>query len=77
MLSMMSDSNRQFNIQDSFDPARNARNANFDIRNRFTLAMTYELPGKNGFAQMLQGWSLNGIFTAQSGTPAVLLRQHQ
>src|SRR5262249_34581361 len=29
----------------------------------------YDLPGKNGFAQMLKGWSINSIFTAQSGTP--------
>jgi hypothetical protein len=65
----MSDSNRQFNIQDSFNPAQERSNADFDLRHRFTLAMTYDLPGKNGFAQMLKGWSVNSIFTAQSGTP--------
>jgi len=31
--------------------------------------MTYELPSKRGFAQMLEGWHVNGIFTAQGGTP--------
>jgi hypothetical protein len=64
-----SGSNRQFNIQNSNDPAFERSNSDSDIRNRFTFAMTYELPSKHGFAQMLQGWHVNGIFTAQGGTP--------
>ncbi len=64
-----SDSNRQFNIQNSFDPAAERSNADFDLRHRFTFATTYELPSRPGFGQMLKGWSLNGIFTAQGGTP--------
>ncbi|HKV38046.1 MAG TPA: hypothetical protein VJX67_02445, partial [Blastocatellia bacterium] len=43
--------------------------SDFDIRHRFTLAATYELPGKSGFAQMLKGWSLNSVVTIQTGTP--------
>jgi hypothetical protein len=31
--------------------------------------MTYEVPSRHGFAQMLEGWHVNGIFTAQGGTP--------
>ena len=65
----MSDSNRQFNIQDSFNPAQERSNANFDLRHRFTLAMTYDLPGRKGFGQALEGWTINSIFTAQTGTP--------
>jgi hypothetical protein len=42
------------------------------VRNRFTFAMTYEVPGKKGFAQMAEGWHLNSIFTAQSGSPIFL-----
>ena len=64
-----SGSNRQFNIQNSYDPAFERSNSDSDIRNRFTFAMTYELPSKHGFAQMLEGWHVNGIFTAQGGTP--------
>jgi hypothetical protein len=48
-----SGSNRQFNIQDSYDPAAERSNSDSDIRNRFTFALTYELPSKSGFAQML------------------------
>jgi hypothetical protein len=64
-----SGSNRQFNIQNSYDPAFERSNSDSDIRNRFTFAATYELPSKHGFAQMLEGWHVNGIFTAQGGTP--------
>ncbi|MGA9797638.1 MAG: TonB-dependent receptor [Terriglobales bacterium] len=64
-----SGSNRQFNIQNSYDPAAERSNADSDIRNRFTFALTYELPSRSGFAQMLQGWHVNGIFTAQGGSP--------
>ncbi len=64
-----SSSNRQFNIQNSFDPAAERSNADSDIRNRFTLATTYQIPAVTGHAQMLQGWSVNGIFTAQGGSP--------
>ncbi len=61
--------NRQFNIQNSYDPAAERSNSDSDIRNRFTFAMTYDLPSRSGFAQLLQGWHVNGIFTAQGGTP--------
>ena len=64
-----SDSNRQFNIQNSYDPAAERSNSQSDIRHRFTFASTYELPSRSGFGQWLQGWSLNGIFTAQGGSP--------
>jgi hypothetical protein len=64
-----SSSNRQFNIQNSFDPAAERSNADSDIRHRFTLAATYQLPSTPGYAQLLQGWRLNGIFTAQGGSP--------
>ena len=46
-----SGSNRQFNIQNSYDPAFERSNSDSDIRSRFTFAMTYELPSKHGFAQ--------------------------
>jgi hypothetical protein len=41
----------------------------FDIRKRFTGTVTYAVPGKKGFAQMLEGWKLTSIITAQSGLP--------
>lgn len=64
-----SSGNRQFNIQNSYDPAAERGNADTDIRHRFTLATTYELPSRPGHAQMLSGWGVNSIFTAQTGMP--------
>ncbi len=61
--------NREFLIQNSYDPAAERGNADQDIRNRFTLATTYPLPSKRGYWQMLSGWQVNNIFTAQDGEP--------
>jgi hypothetical protein len=44
-------------------------NSDFDILHRFTLTTTYALPGRRGFAQMLEGWSLNSSVVLQSGLP--------
>jgi hypothetical protein len=63
------DSNRQYNIQNSYDPAAERSNSSDDIRHRFTFATTYAMPSRPGFGQLLQGWRLNGIFTAQTGSP--------
>jgi hypothetical protein len=44
-------------------------NSNNDIRHRFTFSPSYNIPGIKSPAQMLQGWSLSGILTLQSGQP--------
>jgi len=44
-------------------------NSDFDIRHRATLSMTYAIPGKDGFGQILKGWSLNSIVVLQSPQP--------
>jgi len=48
--------------------------SDFDIRHNLVAAFTYDLPGKsahlqNPAARFLGGWSLEGIFTAQTGVP--------
>ncbi|HEY6334148.1 MAG TPA: TonB-dependent receptor, partial [Blastocatellia bacterium] len=42
--------------------------SDYDIRHRFTLSATYAIPGKRGFGQILQGWSLNSIVTIETGS---------
>ena len=54
---------------DSNNPQREYASSDFDIRHRLTLAITYALPGKKSFAQMLEGWQLNSIVTIASGQP--------
>lgn len=41
----------------------------FDVRHRFTIAMTYAIPGVNAPAQLLKGWSLNSVVTLMSSMP--------
>jgi hypothetical protein len=41
----------------------------FDITHRGTISVTYALPGRNGFGQILQGWSINSVAIIQSGLP--------
>jgi hypothetical protein len=39
------------------------------MRHRFTLAITYSLPGKKSFAQMLEGWQINSIVAISTPQP--------
>lgn len=55
--------------QDSRRPDLERASSDLDIRHRFTLAVTYELPSIKSWAQMLEGWQLNSIVTLQTGTP--------
>jgi hypothetical protein len=41
----------------------------FDIRHRFTLTTTWNVPGKKGMGQLLEGWVLNSIVTIQTPAP--------
>jgi len=41
----------------------------FDLRHRFTFSFTYQIPGIKSPGQILQGWSLNSIVSAQSSLP--------
>ena len=43
--------------------------SDFDIRKRFTATVTYALPSKSGFGQLLQGWKVTSIVTIQSALP--------
>ena len=55
--------------QDSTNPGAEYASSDFDVRNRFTLTASYELPGKKGFGQLLEGWKLNSIVSIQSAQP--------
>jgi Carboxypeptidase regulatory-like domain/TonB dependent receptor len=55
--------------QDSTNVGKEYGNSDFDIRHRFTLSLTYAIPGKKGYGQMLEGWELNSITTLESAQP--------
>ncbi|MFY9531165.1 MAG: TonB-dependent receptor [Candidatus Acidiferrales bacterium] len=55
--------------QDSTRPGLEYASSDFDIRHRLTLTTTYNIPGKQGFGQLLEGWQINSIVNLQSPQP--------
>ncbi len=54
---------------DSTHTNREYASSDFDIRHRFTLSLTYLLPGKDGYGQLLKGWQLNSIISLYGAQP--------
>ena len=54
---------------DSNHPGREYASSDFDIRHRLTISMTYLIPGKKSFAQLLEGWQVNSIVSLYSAQP--------
>jgi hypothetical protein len=42
---------------------------NYDVRHRATFSVTYAIPGRPGFGQILEGWSVDSVLVLQSGSP--------
>jgi hypothetical protein len=57
--------------QNSLNPRAEYASGDFDIRHRFTLTGSYDIPGINGFGQLLKGWKINSIVNLQTGQPWV------
>ncbi len=55
--------------QDSNNLAAEHGPSNFDTRQRFTAAFTYQLPQLGHMKRLAEGWQLNTIVSAQSGRP--------
>jgi hypothetical protein len=55
--------------QDSYNVGREYASSDFDIRHRLTVSLTYAIPGRKGYGQMLEGWEINSIITLESGQP--------
>jgi len=52
--------------QNAYNPGAEYANSDFDIRHRFTLSLTYAIPGKKGYGQALEGWEINSITTLET-----------
>ena len=52
-----------------FDFHHDYSNSDYDIRKRLTATVTYALPGKKGFGQILQGWKVTSIVSMASALP--------
>jgi len=56
----------------------NRANSQFDLRQRFVSNWVYQIPfarnmSNHAFKRVLDGWSVNGIFSTQTGLPTTLL----
>jgi len=59
--------------QNSFDLHAEHGPSNFDTRQRFTAAFSYDFPKLLGPNWLSQGWQINSIVTAQSGRPVPIV----
>jgi hypothetical protein len=55
--------------QDSAHPGREYGSSDFDMHHRFTLSVTYNVPGKKSFAQLLEGWQLISVVALYGAQP--------
>jgi hypothetical protein len=55
--------------QNANNPGAEYGNSDFDVRHRFTLSATYDIPGIKGYGQVLEGWQINTIVNIQSSQP--------
>jgi hypothetical protein len=54
---------------DSTNPAGNKGPSNFDVRNRFVITSTYDVPAAKSLGKFGSGWALSGVATVMSGHP--------
>jgi hypothetical protein len=64
--------NAAISVTDNQNPSLDYGPADFDIRHRFVFSYNYDLPILKG-NRWLGGWTLNGIFQANTGAPVALL----
>jgi hypothetical protein len=62
-------SNLAYVPQDSLNYGAERGNGDYDIRHRFTLSLTYDLPSKKTKSQMLEGWQLTTLAMLESAMP--------
>jgi hypothetical protein len=53
----------------SYNPAAERANSNFDTRQRFTWTYSYEFPNPQTMKWLLGGWGVDGVVTLASGQP--------
>jgi hypothetical protein len=61
--------NSSFTGSNPYDFHAEYASSDFDIRHNLVVAFTYQLPGGAHYRRLTNGWSLEGLFTAHTGTP--------
>jgi hypothetical protein len=54
---------------DSAHAANEYASSDYDMHNRFTLSLTYAIPGVKTFGQLLEGWQVNTIIAVYGAQP--------
>lgn len=62
-------SNRAYTWEDPNNPLLERGDGSSDIRHRFTLALTYQMPRLPKYDRFLGGWMFNSIISYQTGSP--------
>ncbi len=57
------------NPEDSTNLGQDYASSDFDVRHRLTATATYNIPGKKGYGQLLEGWQINTIVTFATAQP--------
>ncbi len=57
------------NPENSNNLSQDYASSDFDVRHRLTATTTYNIPGKKGFGQLLEGWQINTIVTFATAQP--------
>jgi hypothetical protein len=55
--------------QNSLQPNLEYGNSDYDVRHHFSISLTYDIPGKKSWGQLLEGWRVNSAVLLQSGLP--------
>jgi hypothetical protein len=58
--------------QNSLDYNAERGNSDYDIRNRFTLSLAYDIPSREAPLQLLKGWQVASIVTIEGSEPYTL-----
>jgi hypothetical protein len=53
----------------SMNPTNEYASSDFDMRHRFTLSLTYAIPGIKTWGQLLEGWQVNTIIAVYGAQP--------
>ena len=61
--------NSSFTGSNPYDFHAEYASSDFDIRHNVIVAFTYQLPGGAHYRRLTNGWSVQGLFTAHTGTP--------
>ena len=68
----LDDSSSLYNMaqpQDNTNPKQDYGNSDYDLRHHLSLSLTYDIPGKKSWGQLLEGWRVNSAVVLQSGLP--------